>query len=44
MELSVCDVTTANPSADAIMRAVYATPHPEDCGHVLPDSERPARS
>lgn len=30
MELSVCDVTTANPSADAISRAVDATPHPED--------------
>lgn len=30
MELSVNDVTTANPSADAISRAVDATPHPED--------------
>lgn len=30
MELSVCDVTTANPSADAISRAIDATPHPED--------------
>lgn len=30
MELSVCDVTTANPSADAIRRAIDAAPHPED--------------
>jgi hypothetical protein len=30
MELSVYGVTTANPSADAISRAVDATPHPED--------------
>lgn len=30
MELGVHGVTTANPSADAISRAVDATPHPED--------------
>jgi hypothetical protein len=30
MEFSVNDVTTANPSADAISRAVDATPHPEE--------------